>query len=299
MLAAVSRTTPPLSSSPPPAGVASSPSTTVPRACVRRPSIDASRSIVGFIVPTLPPSSRHPPPAREAAAAPARPDGSEAIGSRTLMGRRSVRWFAHRVLPVCILVARRLGIPRVVSRLEDRLLELLAPRIARSLQRGVADICGGIDIAWAVHRVERALGEHRVEYVAVHGRRKSLLSIWKKARGGRDVNDILALRIIVATAGGESECRRALQVASDLFARLGEAVSSKDYISAPKDNGYQSLHRTFMLDEADAGCGRRHGDHRRFPLEIQVRTEAMHVTSDRGSAAHWRYKQRGPCKNLP
>ena len=57
-----------------------------------------------------------------------------------------------------------------------------------------------------------------------------------------------------------------------------------DYISHPKPNGYRSLH-TVILDA------------RNRPIEIQIRTHAMHAYNELGVAAHWRYKESGNSDN--
>jgi (p)ppGpp synthase/HD superfamily hydrolase len=81
---------------------------------------------------------------------------------------------------------------------------------------------------------------------------------------------------------------------------------TKDYISKPKPNGYQSLHSTLVLTPAptkaaaaasssrssrsssDAGSNAVNLSY----LELQVRTAAMHAAAEGGDAAHSGYKGR-------
>jgi (p)ppGpp synthase/HD superfamily hydrolase len=151
--------------------------------------------------------------------------------------------------------------------------------------------------------------------VRLLGRTKSLYSIMRKllrlqdpAAGSRRLGqmyDLLGLRAVVlpradlppaeADAAAVAACYRLQEVAQQLWPPL--PGRSKDYIAAPKANGYQSLHMTLQLQQqqqhaADGAAGSSSGSSRvnlSF-IELQVRTAAMHAGAEGGDAAHSGYK---------
>jgi len=113
----------------------------------------------------------------------------------------------------------------------------------------------------------------RMASVSVRG--KSLWSTFHKAAvQQRQVHDVLALRVIVK-GDDEAACFETLERMRAAWPSVGGRF--KDYISAPKANGYRAIHDTVLLP------GGR-------PMEIQIRTEAQHATAEYGSASHRRYK---------
>ncbi|MDE2594832.1 MAG: bifunctional (p)ppGpp synthetase/guanosine-3',5'-bis(diphosphate) 3'-pyrophosphohydrolase [Burkholderiales bacterium] len=190
------------------------------------------------------------------------------------------RALARESLQVFAPLANRLGIWQIKWEMEDLAFRFLMPDVYKSIARSLHD-----------KRLER---ERHVEQVRqelanalqamgldaeVQGRPKHLYSIWKKMQGKNlpieRVFDIQALRVIVDDVPA---CYAALSRAHELWRPLPEEFD--DYIAKPKANGYQSLH-TVVLDED----GR--------PIEIQIRTHAMHEHADSGVAAHWAYKEAG------
>lgn len=114
----------------------------------------------------------------------------------------------------------------------------------------------------------------------VTARTKGLWSTFQKVSvHKRAVSDTLAMRIIV---DDDSSCIDALNAAHKLWPSVPGKF--KDYISNPKQNGYRALHDTVLLP-----CG--------TPLEVQVRTRAMHRHAELGAAAHRHYK--APVGELP
>lgn len=187
---------------------------------------------------------------------------------------------AREALQVFAPLANRLGIWQLKWEMEDLAFRFLEPetykRVARLLDEKRVEREGYVEQVRA--RLEAELKGQGIA-AQVHGRPKHIYSIVKKMRGKslafEHVFDVRALRVIAPEV---RDCYAALSWVHQQF----EPIASEfdDYIARPKPNGYQSLH-TVVRDEA----GR--------PIEIQIRTQAMHDYAEHGVAAHWAYKEAG------
>ncbi len=115
----------------------------------------------------------------------------------------------------------------------------------------------------------------------IGGRYKHLYSIAKKMkvkhyRSLLSLQDIFAFRIIVEEHDPRI-CFDLLNLLHDTYTPIADRF--KDYISIPKVNGYQSIHTVLTGVTPDLT----------FPIEVQIRTRAMHEFSEHGLASHWLY----------
>ncbi|MGH6626708.1 MAG: RelA/SpoT family protein [Burkholderiaceae bacterium] len=187
---------------------------------------------------------------------------------------------ARESLQVFAPLANRLGIWQIKWELEDFSFRFLEPdtyrEVARLLDEKRAEREGHMEELRA--RLESELKAQGLR-ATVQGRPKNIYSIVKKMRGKSlnfdQVFDIRALRVIVPEV---KDCYAALSWVHAQFHPIVEEFD--DYIAKPKANGYQSLH-TVVRDEAGK------------PIEIQIRTQAMHNHAEHGVAAHWAYKEAG------
>jgi GTP pyrophosphokinase len=178
--------------------------------------------------------------------------------------------------------------------LEDRAFQVLFPQSYAS----VADWLGGVlpagqeALGAACEALQQALaGDAHLGALLgetgsldLRSRLKSRYSTMRKLlrqpqRGREAVHDLLGIRVVVSAASSEQAavqaCYRVQELAHGLWTPL--PGRTKDYIAAPKPNGYASLHSTLLLPPG-------------LELELQVRTAAMEAEAEQGSAAHTAYK---------
>ncbi len=192
---------------------------------------------------------------------------------------------ARETLEVYAPIAHRLGIHQIKWELEDLAFTTLHPRRYAEIEALVSQRRDDReeDVGEAARILDEALREVAIS-AEILGRAKHFYSIYQKmARGGKEFNEILDLTAMRVLVDSVKDCYGAIGVLHALWKPIPGRF--KDYVAMPKSNGYQSLHTTVIGPKGQ-------------PLEIQVRTHAMHQTAEYGVAAHWIYKHRGEERQL-
>ena len=184
---------------------------------------------------------------------------------------------ARESLEIYAPLAYRLGMGQLKGEIEDLSFRYSLPDDYASLSKqvGVSTKNSERYIVRLRHEVGEILKAGGVEPQSIEGRQKQLYSIYKKlSKVDGDVNklyDLIAVRIIVPDV---ASCYQALGLLHQQFKPLIYRI--KDYIAAPKTNGYRSLHTTVFALDGNI-------------TEIQIRTPEMHEEAELGLAAHFYY----------
>jgi GTP diphosphokinase / guanosine-3',5'-bis(diphosphate) 3'-diphosphatase len=199
---------------------------------------------------------------------------------RTLYGLPSEKRLriARQTQEIYAPLAERLGIWQIKWELEDLAFKVLEPERFRELAKLLDTRRKGREdyIARAIAELEPRLKDAGIE-ADLQGRPKHIYSIDKKMQRKSaefaEIYDVYAIRILVDEV---RDCYAALGIVHALWRPIPGQFD--DYIANPKNNLYQSLHTAVIALDGK-------------PLEIQIRTDAMHQVSEVGIAAHWRYKE--------
>ncbi len=183
---------------------------------------------------------------------------------------------------VYIPIAHRLGFYKLKLGLEDIILKLEeedAYKLIKSKLRENEEEREKI-IKEFIDPIKQSLDEHGMKFI-IKGRTKSVHSIFTKMKAQdipfEKVYDLWAVRIIIDSKPSDEKasCWHAFSVVSNLY--TPSLSRMRDWISVPRENGYESLHITVSTTD------------KRW-VEVQIRTERMDDEAENGMAAHWRYK---------
>jgi guanosine-3',5'-bis(diphosphate) 3'-pyrophosphohydrolase len=174
-------------------------------------------------------------------------------------------------------IARRLGLHSIRVELDDLCFKTLHPRKYLIIKKKISKQYGNQKKTINLIKTEI---ENRLKFegidATIEGRQKQPSSVYNKmkfkSRKFSEVLDMHAFRIVVENT---NTCYQALGHIHSLYKPI--PLKFKDYISAPKANGYQSIHTVVL------------GPRKMF-IEVQIRSQEMEFISEYGIAAHWHYK---------
>ncbi len=185
---------------------------------------------------------------------------------------------ARETLEIYAPLAHRLGMNTLKWELEDLAFAALYPKVYEEIVRLVSDRAPSREdyLTGVIEHVSGDLKGAKIR-ASVTGRPKHYYSIYQKmivrGRDFTDIYDLVGIRILVDSV------RDCYGVLGSIHARWNPVPGRfKDYIAMPKFNMYQSLHTTVIGPEGK-------------PVELQIRTFAMHRRAEYGVAAHWKYKE--------
>ena len=190
---------------------------------------------------------------------------------------------ASETLYIYAPLAHRIGLYNVKTELEDLSLKYTEPQRYQSIKSKIEESYEAQEeyIKTFSKFLSEELDKERLKYV-IKGRSKSIYSIHRKMLTQNipfeKVFDKFAMRIVFKSTRAKEKLLawKIYSIVTDHF--TPNPTRLRDWISAPKSNGYEALHITVM------------GPQNKW-IEIQIRSERMHEIAEKGYAAHYKYKQ--------
>ena len=179
-------------------------------------------------------------------------------------------------------LAHQLGLYKVKSEMEDLSFRYTDPEnyrlINNKLKAGDQERKRLTDLF--VKPIEQGLKKAHIKY-KLKSRTKTAYSIYKKMQNQgisfESIADVFAIRIIIDSAlEREKElCWKVYSIVTENY--TPDTKRLRDWITVPKENGYESLHTTVNTKDNHV-------------IEVQIRTARMDDIAENGFAAHWAYK---------
>lgn len=185
---------------------------------------------------------------------------------------------AQETMDIFAPLASRLGIWHMKWELEDLSFRYLEPDRYKMISKLIAERRADRDayVNKLAERLRGILEEHGIS-AEVKGRSKHIYSIWRKMeRKGLPFDQIFDVRAVRVIVDNIPTCYQVLGIIHQRWRPI--AGEFDDYIAAPKENFYQSLHTAVILEDGKT-------------LEVQIRTKEMDAHAEYGVAAHWLYKE--------
>ncbi len=184
---------------------------------------------------------------------------------------------ALETLEVFAPLAQRLGMKEWQDELEDISFEVINPDAKNTIIERLEYLKSKDDNIIDEIRYElKKIFFQEDLFCKVEGRIKSPYSIWNKIKNKNisfeQLSDVMAFRVITNST---RECYRCLGIIHRQYPYIQGRF--KDFISAPKSNGYRALHTSVMGPKNKK-------------IEIQFRSNIMEQIADFGVASHWKYK---------
>lgn len=191
---------------------------------------------------------------------------------------------AKETMDVFAPLAGRMGMQWMRDELEDMSFKVLNIEARNSIMRHFIHLRSESDdvIPNILEDIETLLDNSGIK-AKITGREKKPYSIWRKMEEKKQsfsqLSDIYGFRIITET---EADVYSALGAVHQRWTAVPGRF--KDYVSAPKSNGYRSIHTTVAGRDGKL-------------VEIQIRTQEMHEVAEVGVAAHWAYRDGRRAEN--
>jgi len=198
-----------------------------------------------------------------------------------LLGEKRVA-FINEIKYIYIPIAHRLGLYRIKTEFEERVMRFEQPDIYQSISEEIKHSKSKreVFIQDFVRPLEAELRKQGFQF-EIKWRTKSVPSIWAKMNRQNvefhEVYDLFAIRVILNSKKSKEkgDCWKVYSIITNIYPPNPKRL--RDWISSPKASGYESLHTTVM------GQGERW-------VEMQIRTQRMDEDAEKGQAAHWQYK---------